>query len=93
MCPRWYGAVAESGLVGAAFSAGARARGLVPLDACPLLRANGEKHLIYEDKLLRQCGLGEQRWLATAFRVEILARLAQSASKVSAIQGSGSFLY
>ena len=54
----------------------------------PTLRANRQKLLGVEDKLLRQCKLGELCWLAAVSRPYICARLAHIASQVNMLQGS-----
>ena len=58
------------------------------MDTSPILWADRQKPLGVEDKLLRQCKLGELCWLATVSRPDICARLAHIASRVNVLQGS-----
>ena len=55
------------------------AKKLLPLPTSPQLRAARQKKLPIEDIKLRQCKLGELRWLATVSRPDICARLARAA--------------
>ena len=75
---------------GSDFSVGltqsAFAEGLLPMGTSPTLRANRQKLLGVEDKLLRQCKLGELCWLATVSRPDICARLARIASRVNVLR-------
>ena len=61
---------------------------LLPMDTSPILWADRQKLLGVEDKLLRQCKLGELCWLATVSRPDICDRLAHIASRVNVLQGS-----
>ena len=59
---------------------------LQPLETSPALWKRRQGPLSDEEKLLRQCKMGELCWLSTASRPDICARLAQLASKVNALQ-------
>ena len=56
-----------------------------PLPTTPELRAARQQLLSPEGIHLRQCKLGELRWLATVSRPEISARLARIASPISSL--------
>ena len=58
------------------------------LDAPPALWKRRRNPLTGKEKWLRQRKMGELRWLATASRPDICARLAQLASKVNGLKGS-----
>ena len=58
------------------------------MDASPSLRANRQQPLGDEDKLRRQCKLGEFCWPAAAARPDICARLAHIAFRVNGLKGS-----
>ena len=57
------------------------------LDSSSAFWKRRQRPLSDEEKLLRQCKMGELRWLATVSRPDICARLAQLASKVNDLQG------
>ena len=61
---------------------------LQPLETSPALWKRRQGPLSDEEKLLRQCKMGELCWLATVSRPDICARLAQLATKVNNLQGS-----
>ena len=62
--------------------------GLLPMDASPSMWANRQRTLGDEDKLLRQCKLGELCWPAAVSRPDIRARLAHIDSRVNKLHGS-----
>ena len=62
-------------------------KGILPMDTSPTVWGNRQKPLGVEEKLPRQCKLGELCWLATASRPDICARLAHTASRGNLLQG------
>ena len=61
---------------------------LQPLETPPALWEARQRPLSDDEKLKRQCKLGELCWLAPVSRPDFCARLAQLASKVDDLQGS-----
>ena len=60
----------------------------MPMDTSPTLWANRQRPLGDEEKLLRQCKLGELCWLAAASRPDVCARLAHVTSRANKLRGS-----
>ena len=58
---------------------------LLPMDTSPIVWADRQKPLGVEDKLSRQCKLGELCLLAAAPRRDICARLARIAPRVNVL--------
>ena len=63
----------------------------MPMDTSPSLWASRQKPLGNEDKLPRQCKLGELCCLAAVSRPDICARLAHIASRVNMLRRSDIF--
>ena len=62
-------------------------RNLTPLPTRPALWAGRKKPLATDYIKLRQCKLGELRWVATVSRLEIRAPLARIAPRINALLG------
>ena len=54
----------------------------------PSLCAGGKEALSMDFAKLRQCKLGELRWVATVSRPDVCARLARIVSRINALCGS-----
>ena len=64
---------------------------LAPAETSPGLRAARQRLPPPEDVLRRQCTLGELRWLVTALRPDICARLARLAPEVKPLKGRDTY--